>query len=49
MMVIHVVKFDIWDNPILQNYSKEPPISSKYYLVQDALLIMLSSWKLAYN
>ena len=48
-MLIHDVKFDIRDNPILQNSSQEPSMSSKYDCVLDALLIMLGSWKSAYN
>ena len=43
------VKFDIRDGPIFQNLIQEPSMSSKYDCVLDELLIMLGSWKLAYN
>ena len=48
-MSIHDVKFDIIDDPILQNSSQEPSMSSKYNSIPDALLIMLVSEKSAYN
>ena len=48
-MVICGVKCDTKDDPVLQNSSQEPPMSSKYDCVLDALIIMLGSWKLAYN
>ena len=43
------VKFYIGDNPNLYISSQEPPMSSKYDCVLDALLFMLGSWKLTYN
>ena len=43
------IKFDIRDNPTLQNSRQELPTSSQYDCVLDAFLIMLGSWKLAYN
>ena len=49
MVVIYDVKFDTKDGQILQNSCQEPSISYKYDCVLDALLIMLGSWKLAYN
>jgi len=36
------------DQSIL-NSTQEPSTSSKYDLIPDAILIMLESWKLAYN
>ena len=35
-MLIHYIKFDIRDNPILQNSSQEQPLPSKHYCVLDA-------------
>ena len=49
MMVIHDVKYDNKYNQFLQNYSQEPSIFFKYDYVLNSLLIMLGSWKLAYN
>ena len=48
-MLFHDVIFNIRDDPILQNSSEKPSRSSKYDFALDALLIMLGSWKLAYN
>ena len=48
-MVICDVKFDTKYDQILRNPSHEPPWSSKYDCVLDAPLIILGSWKLAYN
>ena len=48
-MLIHDVKFDIRDDPILKNFSKEPSIFSKYECVLDAHIIMLGSIKFKYN
>ena len=47
--MIHDVKFDIRDDPILQNSCQEPSMSSKYDCVLGALLIMLWSWKSTYK
>ena len=49
MMVIHDVKFDSKYDQILQNSNQVTSMSSKYDGVLDAVLIMLGSWKLAYN
>ena len=49
IMLIHYVKFDIRVNPILQNSSQESSMSPTYDCVFYAFLIMLGSWKLAYN
>ena len=49
MRVIGDVNFDTKDDPTLQNYIQEPPMSSKYDCVLDALLIMLGCSKLANN
>ena len=43
------VKFDIRYDPTLQKSCQEQSLSSKYDCVIDALLIMLGSWKWAYN
>ena len=48
IMLIHYVRFDIRDDPILQNSSQGPSTSSKYDCVLDALIIMLGSWKFEY-
>ena len=45
IMLIHDVTFDIRDNPTFQNSSQEPPRSSKYDCVLDALIIMIGNWK----
>ena len=39
-MLTHDVKFDIKDDPILQNSIQEPSKSSKYDCVLNSLLIM---------
>ena len=48
-MLIHDVKFNTKDDQILQNYTQETSTSSKCDSVLDTLLIMLWSWKSAYN
>ena len=48
-MLIQDVKFDTEYDQILQNSSQEPPTSSKYNSVLDALIIMQGSWKIEYN
>ena len=49
IILIPDVKFDIREDPTLQNSSQEPSRSSKYDCVLYALLIMLGSWKSAHN
>ena len=49
IMLIHGVKFDIKYGQIPQNSNQETSISSKYECVLHVLLIMLGSWKSAYN
>ena len=46
-MVICDVEFDTKYDPVIQNLSQEPSMSSKYDCVLDALLIILGSWKWA--
>ena len=48
-MLIDDVKFDIKDDPILQNSSQELSMSYKHDCVLDALIIMLGSGKNEYN
>ena len=40
MVVICDVKFDIRDDPVLQNSTQEPSMFSKYDYVLDAILII---------
>ena len=49
MMVIHDVKFDTKYDKLLKKSSKEPSMSSKFNCVLDMLLLMLGSWKMAFN
>ena len=44
IMLIRNLKFDVRDDPILQNSSQEPSMSSNYDCILDALLIMLGRW-----
>ena len=48
-MLIHDVKFDIRDDSILQNSSREPTTSFKFDCILNALLIILGSWQFIYN
>ena len=48
-MLICDIKFNIRDDPILQNSSQEPKMSSKYDCVLDAHIMMLERWKFEYN
>ena len=48
-MVICDVKFDTKDEPILQNSSQEPSMSSKYDCVVDRFKFMLRELKFVYN
>ena len=48
-MVICDVEFDTKYDPVIQNLSQEPSMSSKYDCVLDAHIMMLERWKFEYN
>ena len=48
IILIHDIKFDTKDDPILQNSSKEPSMSSKHDCLLGTLIFMIDSWKLVY-
>ena len=49
IMLIHDVKHDIRDDPIIPKSTQEPSTSSKHDCVLDVLWITPGSWKSAYN